>query len=198
MPRKLAALLLTLLSVFELSARAANPCTPLPPATSAAFASQLQAFLDNHCYQTWKHDPKIRTHRWVHPYVQVYCSPTLWSWLIAVIVRPIFLMAQFWSKHTAHLVEYRKQVNNDIDHECKPIAKTKTTEVKIISGCEAECQLQIDVSVTNNAGYSFPSGVGFRHTFLDLRVMDRSQVAWHPETSRRRDSSWTATALSPC
>ena len=79
MPRKLAALLLTLLSVFvfELSARAANPCTPLPPATSAAFASQLQAFLDNHCYQTWKHDPKIRTTDGVHPNVQVYYSPTL-------------------------------------------------------------------------------------------------------------------------
>ncbi len=85
MPRKLAALLLTLLSafVFELSARAADPCTPLPPATSAGFPAQLQTFLDNHCYQSWTHDPNIRTTNGVHPNVQVYYSPTLWSWLIA-------------------------------------------------------------------------------------------------------------------
>ena len=85
MPRKLAALLLTLLSafVFEFSARAADHCTPLSPATSATFPAQLQAFLDNHCYQTWKHDPKIRTTHGVHPNVQVYYSPTLWNWLVA-------------------------------------------------------------------------------------------------------------------
>src|SRR5271154_3126598 len=84
MRRKLAALLLTLLAafVFELRARAADPCT-LPPATSAGFPTQLQAFLDDHCYQTWEHDPKIRTTDGVHPNVQVYYSPTLWSWLIA-------------------------------------------------------------------------------------------------------------------
>jgi len=83
MRRKLAALLLTLLSVFvfEFSARAADPCK-LPPATTPGFSAPLQAFLDNHCYQTWKHDPKIRTTHGVHPNVQVYYSPALWSWLV--------------------------------------------------------------------------------------------------------------------
>jgi len=50
--------------------------------------------------------------------------------------------------------------------------------VKIVSVTKANGMLQIDVSVTNNAGHSFPSGVGFRRAFLDLRVMDGSQIAW--------------------
>ncbi len=85
MPRKLAALLLTLLSAFDSSSVLAQPITgrrsrrPLPP----HFLHNLQAFLDNHCYQTWKHDLKIRTTHGVHPNVQVYYSPTLWNWLVA-------------------------------------------------------------------------------------------------------------------
>src|SRR5271165_6109303 len=82
MRRKLAALLLLLAAfVFEPRARAADPCT-LPLATSAAFPALLQAFLDGHCYQGWEHDPRIRTTDGVHPNVQVYYSPTLWTWLI--------------------------------------------------------------------------------------------------------------------
>ncbi len=69
-------------------------------------------------------------------------------------------------------------VNTAIDMSANSIAKTKTAEVKIISVAKLNGQLQIDVSVTNNAGHSFPSGVGFRRAFLDLRVMDGSQVAW--------------------
>src|SRR5271166_523447 len=83
MPRKWAALLLVFFSTFdlELNARAADPCT-LPPATAVGFPAQLQAFLDDHCYQSWEHDPRIRTTDGVHPNVQVYYSPTLWTWLI--------------------------------------------------------------------------------------------------------------------
>src|SRR5271156_714207 len=85
MLRKAAVSLLTLLLafVFEFSARAAAPCTPLPPATSAAFPARLQAFLDNHCYESWTHDPNVRTTDGVHPNVQVYYSHTLWDWLLA-------------------------------------------------------------------------------------------------------------------
>jgi hypothetical protein len=83
MLRKAAVSLLTLLLVFlfHLSAHAADPCRPLPPATSNDFQAQLQKYLDNHCYQGWKHDPTIRTTDGVHPNVQVYYSPTLWTWL---------------------------------------------------------------------------------------------------------------------
>ena len=85
MLRKALVSLLTLLLalLFHPNAHAADPCRPLPPATSASFQAQLQTYLDNHCYQTWKHDPKIRTTDGVHPNVQVYYSPTLWTWLTA-------------------------------------------------------------------------------------------------------------------
>jgi len=85
MPRKAFVPLLTLLSVLSLLrvAYAADPCTHLPPATTAEFPARLQSFLDGHCYQTWKHDPKIRTTDGVHPNVQVYYSPEIWTWMTA-------------------------------------------------------------------------------------------------------------------
>jgi hypothetical protein len=75
--------LLTLMPVFVLlpGAHGANSCAALPRATSADFPARLQVFLDNHCYQSWKHDPAIRTTHGVHPNVQVYYSPEIWKWL---------------------------------------------------------------------------------------------------------------------
>jgi hypothetical protein len=75
----LAGLLLAL--ALQRGAQAANPCSTLPPATAPGFQTILQAFLDNACYQSWTHDPAIRTTDGVHPNVQVYYSPSLWSWL---------------------------------------------------------------------------------------------------------------------
>ena len=69
-------------------------------------------------------------------------------------------------------------IDTAIDMSANSIAKTKTADVKIVSITKVNGMLQIDVSVTNNAGHSFPSGVGFRRAFLDLRVMDGSQIAW--------------------
>jgi hypothetical protein len=69
-------------------------------------------------------------------------------------------------------------VDTAIDMSANSIAKTKTADVQIVSVTKAGGMLQIDVRVTNSAGHSFPSGVGFRRAFLDLRVMDGTQVAW--------------------
>src|SRR5271170_2522676 len=69
-------------------------------------------------------------------------------------------------------------IDTAIDMSANYIAKTKTADVKIVSITKQNGMLQIDVMVTNNAGHSFPSGVGFRRAFLDLRVMAGSQIAW--------------------
>jgi hypothetical protein len=58
------------------------------------------------------------------------------------------------------------------------IAKTMTATVKIAAVTKLSDRLQIDVRVSNNAGHSFPSGVGFRRAFVDLQIMDGNQVAW--------------------
>jgi hypothetical protein len=71
-----------------------------------------------------------------------------------------------------------KSVDTAIDMSANAIAKTMTATVKIVGVTKLSDRLQINVRVTNNAGHSFPSGVGFRRAFLDLDVMDRNQIAW--------------------
>ena len=41
----------------------------------------LTKFVDQRCYQSWPHDETVRTSQKTHPYVKVYYSPTMWSWL---------------------------------------------------------------------------------------------------------------------
>lgn len=43
--------------------------------------SELTEFLSDGCYKSWQHDANIRSSQMVHPYVQVYYSPNLWTWL---------------------------------------------------------------------------------------------------------------------
>jgi hypothetical protein len=71
-----------------------------------------------------------------------------------------------------------KSIDTAIDMSANSIARTETADVKIVSVTKQGGQLQIDVMVTNNAGHSFPSGVGFRRAFLDLRVMNGNQIVW--------------------
>jgi hypothetical protein len=42
---------------------------------------QLTQFLNEGCYKSWQHDENVRSSQGVHPYVQVYYSPNMWSWL---------------------------------------------------------------------------------------------------------------------
>jgi hypothetical protein len=59
------------------AAPVADPCAALPPATDPGF------LLDNFCYRTadWQHDAQVRTSEGVHPYVKVYDSPSMWTWM---------------------------------------------------------------------------------------------------------------------
>ena len=54
---------------------------PLQPPSSPGFLPQLTAFLEQGCYESWQHDANVRSSQGVHPYVQVYYSPNIWSWL---------------------------------------------------------------------------------------------------------------------
>jgi hypothetical protein len=72
-----------------------------------------------------------------------------------------------------------KGIDTAIDTSANMIAKQRTADVKIESAASANSQLTIDVRVTNKAGHSFPSGVGFRRAFLNLQVLNSGgQVVW--------------------
>ncbi len=63
-----------------------------------------------------------------------------------------------------------------IDQGTNLIAKTRTADVKILSVIRKKNASQVDVQVTNKAGHSFPSGVGFRRAFLHFLVMNGDDV----------------------
>ncbi len=70
-------------------------------------------------------------------------------------------------------------LNTAIDQGTNLIAKTKTADVKILSVVRKRNAWQVDVQVTNKAGHSFPSGVGFRRAFLNFQVLDgNDDVLW--------------------
>jgi hypothetical protein len=56
-------------------------CTPLQPPSAPGFLPQLTQFLNDGCYKSWQHDANVRSSQGVHPYVQVYYSPNIWTWL---------------------------------------------------------------------------------------------------------------------
>lgn len=62
---------------------AVEKCSALPVSSSPDFLPELTRFVDNRCYESWRHDESIRTSQKVHPFVKVYYSPTIWSWLQA-------------------------------------------------------------------------------------------------------------------
>jgi hypothetical protein len=67
------------------AAEAADPCAALPPASSPGFEPQLDYFLNSLCYQNenWEHDATVRTTHGLHPFVKIWYSPSLWTWLLA-------------------------------------------------------------------------------------------------------------------
>jgi len=56
--------------------------------------------------------------------------------------------------------------------ESVAVATTQTATVQILSASKSNGTLIADVMVTNLAGHSFPSGVGFRRAFVNLQVLD--------------------------
>ncbi|MGI9073508.1 MAG: hypothetical protein ACR2JB_19855 [Bryobacteraceae bacterium] len=66
-----------------------------------------------------------------------------------------------------------------IDQGTNLIAKTRTADIKIVSVVRKPHAWQVDVQVTNKAGHSFPSGVGFRRAFLNFQVLNEGgDVLW--------------------
>ena len=88
--RRSIAVALALFSILisEFSAAAAlgsPPCAPLPAAASPDFEARLDGFLNALCYQqeNWQHDAQVRTTNGLHPFVKVWYSPPLWTWMTA-------------------------------------------------------------------------------------------------------------------
>jgi hypothetical protein len=58
-------------------------------------------------------------------------------------------------------------------------ASQKNAQLRIQSFGRDDNRLIADVQVTNLAGHSFPSGVGFRRAFVDLQVLDeQNHILW--------------------
>ena len=63
--------------------------------------------------------------------------------------------------------------------ESDRLAREETARVELASVERAGRRLTVRVRVTNLTGHRFPSGVGFRRAFLELRVVDdRNAVVW--------------------
>jgi hypothetical protein len=59
------------------------------------------------------------------------------------------------------------------------LAKTKSVDVALSGVSRSGRDLKATVKVTNLTGHRFPSGVGFRRTFLELKVLDAGgKVIW--------------------
>jgi hypothetical protein len=66
-----------------------------------------------------------------------------------------------------------------IDQSANAIAQRTTADVKVLRMARTRRAWVVDVQVTNKAGHSFPSGVGFRRAFLNFQVLDSSgAVLW--------------------
>jgi len=66
------------------------------------------------------------------------------------------------------------------------LAKQQTVRVQIAEARQSGGELRAAVRVTNLTGHRFPSGVGFRRAFLELKALDeRGNVVW---ASGRTDS----------
>jgi len=67
------------------AAPASDPCASLPAATSPDFEPRLDNYLNALCYQqdNWQHDAQVRTTNGLHPFVKVWYSPALWTWMTA-------------------------------------------------------------------------------------------------------------------
>jgi hypothetical protein len=76
-------LLVAALAMAQAAFAQGNACAALPRATAKNFEKKLEAFLNDYCYQKqgWVHDPSVRTSDGVHPFVKVYYSPAMWSWM---------------------------------------------------------------------------------------------------------------------
>ncbi len=65
------------------------------------------------------------------------------------------------------------------EQEAVRLAREQTATVSIDKIARGDESLEVDVTVTNLAGHKFPSGVGFRRAFLELRVEDaEGRLLW--------------------
>src|SRR5262249_41762755 len=71
------------LAFFATAAANAMPCRPLPAASAPDFLPRLTRYLNNLCYQKagWTHDAEVRTSDGVHPFVKIWYSPQVFTWM---------------------------------------------------------------------------------------------------------------------
>jgi hypothetical protein len=58
-------------------------CQSLPSASSPGFETKLEHFIVDSCYQApgWMHDKNVRSSGGVHPFVKIWYSPSMWTWI---------------------------------------------------------------------------------------------------------------------
>ena len=73
-------------------------------------------------------------------------------------------------------------VNNGLDQAIRTThltAKQESAEIEVLQTQRAGNQLTSTIKITNKVGHRFPSGVGFRRLFVELKVLDAGgAVVW--------------------
>ncbi|HYL98758.1 MAG TPA: hypothetical protein VEZ90_07365, partial [Blastocatellia bacterium] len=77
--------------------------------------------------------------------------------------------------------DYMSTLNNDLDNALNNFVQTATNDTASIKVSPpvidaGKSALVANVTVTNNTGHRFPSGVGFRRAFIEFDVVDNSQI----------------------
>ena len=113
------AFVLALLLIGLPAAARAIQCAPLPPASSPGFLPQLTNFLNHLCYQheNWKHDAAVRTSDGVHPYVKVWYSPEVFTWMTTSqrkgpIPNGAIIVKEMYASPTAPLTEWTVMIKD--------------------------------------------------------------------------------------
>jgi hypothetical protein len=97
----------------------AAKCAPLPRASSSNFLPQLTKFLNNLCYQRedWQHDAAVRTSDGVHPFVKVWYSPEIFTWMTVnqrkgPVPNGAVIVKEMYASPTAPLTEWTVMIKD--------------------------------------------------------------------------------------
>jgi hypothetical protein len=75
--------------------------------------------------------------------------------------------------------DYMSTLNNDLPNAIANFVQAAQYETATVEVSKPSIQAQkliADVTVTNNTGHRFPSGVGFRRAFIEFDVLDNSSI----------------------
>jgi hypothetical protein len=94
-------------------------CAPLPRASSPGFLLRLTDYLNKLCYQRegWQHDASIRSSDGVHPFVKIWYSPQVFTWMTVnqrkgPVPNGAIIVKEMYANPTAPLTEWTVMIKD--------------------------------------------------------------------------------------